>query len=364
MTDRRAAVRWALPAIGCAAIVLLVVTSGVAARSWACNFAARSLVHGIVGVSVEQLERAAQVYDRQRSTNGARDACTSASRHIGDAAVQKGDLETARRAYEEALATDPSDSVARFDLAVLLAVQGKTSEAVRVADQAIPASPFWRIALEACRATDFGEAEAYRGVALSLPQQKYLDHLNTGICYWGRFGVDAAIVFYRESVQVLPASAPLHEQLGIALGARQPLRETDLDEAVQHLERALELSPAPSTYYYLISRLREANRIQEAADVRQAGLAYLDAAISASPRDPWPYYYRGLIKGREGMSDLEQAVRLNRKVPDFWLALARAYGADGCTPQAREAFEQTVELLPDVKLTDSDRRCLLGNPSK
>ena len=210
----------------------------------------------------------------------------------------RGDLSEARRLLEEAVALDPTNSMAYADLAF-----ARHFEAV------------------------FGWGD---GPAES--------HIRLG---------EAA----RKAVAIDDGDAMAHTALAIF-----DLFSGRHDEARRRLHRALDLNPnSEFACGYLGGSYAFAGDYQ-------AALPYLDEAIRFSPRSPllilW-YICKGWValtdeRYEEAIAFTEQAREANPEFPDIYAVLASAHGHFGNTAAARAALDQLLQRMPG--LTASDER--------
>src|SRR5262249_34019520 len=114
-------------------------------------------------------ERAERLFRRALGLDAALAACWT---NIGTILERRGELGAAREAYDQALALDPDQVEARFDLANLLADVGEIELAVaeyrRAAARGGLADVHYNLALVLVRKGDRGEARAALGRYLEL----------------------------------------------------------------------------------------------------------------------------------------------------------------------------------------------------
>lgn len=93
----------------------------------------------------------------------------------------------------------------------------------------------------------------------------------------------------------------------------------------------------------------------------EAALAHLDEGLLLSPRGPLVVIWR-LCKGwaaltvqryEEAMKFAAQAREANPEFPDIYAVLASATGHLGRTAEAREAIDQLVHRMPNLRASDA-----------
>lgn len=123
--------------------------------------------------------------------------------------VQTSTWRNSETLWRHALACNPRNSVAHFDLAAELGAHGKTDEAIVHYQQAVNIEP------------NYVEA-----------------HLNLAVALAGRGQMPAAISHFRKAVEINPFMEEAHCNLGVALAS-----SGQMDEAIVHFRKALELNP-------------------------------------------------------------------------------------------------------------------------
>lgn len=155
----------------------------------------------------------------------------------------QGRLEEAVRHFRSAIRLKPDYAVAYNNLGLALARQGDRSGAMvcyRKAIRLLPgyADPHYNLGLALKEAGDLGGAIAAYREAIRL-RPSYADaHYNLGNAYSLAQSLDAAVAAYREAIRVRPDNAKIHTNLGSVL-----LKQGRLEEAVACFREALRLDP-------------------------------------------------------------------------------------------------------------------------
>jgi tetratricopeptide (TPR) repeat protein len=192
-----------------------------------------------------------------------------------------------------------------------LADHGMLDEAIREFSKAIELDPDSAHAHDNL-ATVYAEKKRYREAlaeylaAIRLEPDSPTAHYNLA-CFLATHGPEMAIEEYRETIDLDPEYPDAHLNLG--------LTHADLaqfDEAMQALERAVELNPADPFPRHEIAAL-----LMEEGD------------------------YRGAI------AQLKEVVRLDPKAFEAYLDLGICYAQKGFYEEAEKAYEKGRELNPD-----------------
>jgi Tfp pilus assembly protein PilF len=136
--------------------------------------------------------------------------------NLGIALADRGDVEAAIQAYDEALRIWPKSATAHVNLGAALANQGKFGEAVNHYSEALRLKPGYTLAR-----INWSKALNNRGVA------------------WAQQGrLDEAIGYFKDALRIDPDSIDGHFNLGITLA-----RLNRVDEAVEQFVSVLRLAP-------------------------------------------------------------------------------------------------------------------------
>jgi len=200
-----------------------------------------------------------------------------AENNLGHALAGQGDVEGAKRHYENALSIRPNYADANYNLGVWYKGQGDRDQAMDYLSEALRINPGHAGAHNglALLLEDQGrarEAARHYGRALQLNPRFAEAHNNFGILLEGQGEADRAILHYREAIRYKPGFSEACNNLGIALTragsveegiswflealeARPHSKSThnnlgaalsqhgDLEAAIRHFTRALEIDP-------------------------------------------------------------------------------------------------------------------------
>jgi protein O-mannosyl-transferase len=174
-------------------------------------------------------------------------ACTSgnfiAYNDLGDALLQKGQVEEAMLNFQQALQINPDFDLACDGLGVALLQKGRVGEAISYFQRALQIKPDNE---EACY--DLGNAVLQEGKvdkavalyhqALQIKSDYVEAHNNLGNALLQTGDVERAIVQFQQALQLNPDFAKARVNLGNAL-----LQKGSVDEAVAQFQQALQLNP-------------------------------------------------------------------------------------------------------------------------
>ena len=177
-------------------------------------------------------------------------ACTSdnviGQNDLGNALLQKGEVDGAIAHYQKAMQINPDYAEAHNNLSFALLQKGKVDEAIAQCRRALQINP------------DLAEAHNNLGYALLLKGK-----------------VDEAIAHFQKALQIKPDSVQPQGNLGSAL-----LQKGDVDGAIAHYQKALQISPGSAAIRNnLQSALLQKGRVGEV-------IAYCQKALQINPDSP------------------------------------------------------------------------------
>ena len=284
----------------------------------------------------------------RRCSAGNRSGSADAERdyHRGLERLAAGDLESAARSFEHAIAIDPACADAYYNLGAIRQQQARLAEAVA--------------AYEAAEKLDPQNAET---------------HYNLGSCWLALQQPDNARQCYRRAIRLNPTFTAAHNNLGLALK-----NVGRLDEAVQSFQQAIELDPAASGYHQNLGltfhqqtcHLKAIASFQRALDLEpdsavirfnlaasyagagnhQQAARQLAGAVELDPDFGEAYHNLGDILGKlgkyaEAAENFRQAVRVNPKKPAAWNGLGNALTNLGSREEAVDCYHRAIALRPD-----------------
>jgi tetratricopeptide (TPR) repeat protein len=250
----------------------------------------------------------------------------------GMANERTGDYPGAVRIYRRGLAVAPENVELLNALGFALFQQGESREAVAALEKALEVDPkHWKAHNNlALAAIDLGElelAEAHYRESLAIEPQPAI-YNDLGFVLERQGLADEAVALYRKTLELDPASATAHYNLGASLA-----RSGELAEAERHFRAALAQKRSAPTHTALALVLRQQGRVEEA-------IASLQAAIESDPEFPAAYDQLGTILAEQGK--LEEA--------------AHHYEHAARVQPSAAAHEKRAQVLMRLGRTDDARR--------
>lgn len=275
----------------------------------------------------------------------------------GQLAAASGDHETARAAFEAALARDPDEARYLAHYGRALIALDRATEAVAALSTAGPAAgeaaEVQAVLAEAYRAQGWIEeaCRAFARAAQLAPERAA--YVYAGAELSAESGdLAAAEAGLTQALALRPQDAAWHDALGQVLAERGRA-----EGALRAFERAHSLAPAEARY------LRHLGRAQLALGRYPEALASLEAARDADPGAPGPLADLGLAQaaaGRtlEAVDSLRRAVALDGIWPLDHLSLARALRDCGQLEAAAASLDEAERRAPASALVAAEAQAL------
>ena len=183
-------------------------------------------------------------------------------------ALEAGQYQAAAEAFTKAVAADPKDYVAHFNLAQAYGFLHKNAEGVAEYRKALELKPgLYEAELNAgillMRENDPAGALPLFAQAAEQKPEEYLPRYSLAVAQYQTGALEDAEASYRKSLDLDPKSAAAEAGLGHTL-----LREAKLDDAASHLHKAAELDPKYRNGLLELADLYEKNhQMAEAAAI-------------------------------------------------------------------------------------------------
>ena len=256
-------------------------------------------------------------------------------------ALQLGDADSARIAFEQALAVPPERNLEWYALGVAYWSQGRTDDALNAWSRSEAGRLFLNLAKRCAESGDLAAAEQYYDVALvSLPAGDGEGYLELVWYYAGREDASRAaealaryLLTDRDSSTAWLATGRVKEIEGHYL------------EAIAAFERAHALDPTSYESFYWAGHTAVRQGDWELAR------RYLQQAIDIQPWAWRPYELIGLSYMAEGQ--YEDAFAWYEQIsdlPEGLLGMAKACYLEGSYEEALTYYEQALALDPSPKL--------------
>lgn len=247
----------------------------------------------------------------------------------------------AGRAFHAALAWDPLDGQAYYNLAAVYALWQDTPSAERAVSRAAALAPRdveARFAFGQALAAHGQEARAVAEWRAAGAAEYFV---NRGLVLAGAGDGAGAVEQYERALAIVPDLADGYYYLGRALNGLGKQ-----EESLAALESAAALEPPSSPRRYL---LRAEVRI--ARQEWPAALENLGQAARLSPLDPAPHYRMGWVLEKleddaAAISHYQQALQINPAYVPPRLALGRLYGEQEACDEAARWLAPFLSQLP------------------
>jgi tetratricopeptide (TPR) repeat protein len=172
-------------------------------------------------------------------------------------------LDEAIACYHKAIALDPKDAGAHFNLGIALDHKGQLDEAIVCFRKAIALDPKLALAhstlgLALTGKGQLDEAIACFRKAIALDPKNAKAHSSLGLALYAKGQLDEAIASHQKAIELDPKYAIAHTCLGFALQDKG-----QLDEAIACFRKAIALDPKIAVAH---SNLARAERLRSARD--------------------------------------------------------------------------------------------------
>jgi tetratricopeptide (TPR) repeat protein len=243
----------------------------------------------------------------------------AAHNDLGNAFIQKGQVEGALVQYQKALQINPNDLEALNNLGVALFRKGRMDDAVAQYQKALAISPNY-----------------------------VLTHNNLGNALLQRGQLDDAVAHYQKALEINPNFAGAHYNLGNAL-----FQKGRVDDAMAHYQKALEINPnRPEAHYNLANTLIQKGQMHDA-------VAHYQKALEINPNYPEAHNNLGnalLQRGQldDAVAHYQKALEINPNFPEARYNLGKAFIQKGQLDSAITQFQEVLRLKPDFRPAQDD----------
>ena len=257
-----------------------------------------------------------------------------------------GQLDTAVKSYEQALAIKPDYSEVHNNLGIVLKELGRLEDAVKSFEKAIAIKPDYSEAHNNLGVTlkELGQLDAAvksfeKAVAL---KPDYADvHYNLGNTLKELGQLEDAVKSYKKALAIKPDYSEAHNNLGVTL---KELGQ--LDEAVKCYEKALTLKPD-----YAEAHTNLGNAFKELGQLA-AAVKFYEKALAVNPDYAEAHYNLGnalMVLGQENdaIMSYEKAVALKPDYAEAHYNLGNALMELGQLDEAVKCYESAIDIKPD-----------------
>ena len=295
--------------------------------------------------------------------------------NLGSALGRQGKLNEAIAVYRKAIALDPKFAYAHNNLGYALDKQGKLDEAIVHYRMAIALDPKLAVAHNNLASAlgeqgKLDEAIVHSRKAVALAPNNAVAHTNLGKALRKQGKLNEAIALYRKAIALDPKNAGVHKNLGTALRA-----QGKLNEAITEYRKAIALDPkdavAHNNLAVLLGDLDEAIALYRKAialdpklavahyslgdALRKQGklneaIAHCRRAIALDPKaahahNNLGYALREQGKLNEAIVHYRKAIALDPKHPIIHINLAVALGEQGQPDEAIASYRNAIAIF-------------------
>ena len=224
---------------------------------------------------------------------------------------QVGQLEQAKRKYQEILDTNPQHADSSHLLGLVEYQYGNYVKAIEHIQQAVLISP---------------------------EQPVFLNNLGNVLKEMGE--LDRSVQAYQQALEVAPEDAEIHNNLGVTLKEMG-----ELDRSVQAYQQALEINPQyAEAHNNLGNVLKEMDRLDESVHAYQQ-------ALKINPQYAEVYNNVGNVLKEmdrldESIRAYQQALEINPKYAPAYSNLGNTLDAKGELDQSIHAYQQALKINP------------------
>jgi len=275
---------------------------------------------------------------------------------LAGAYARTADHTSAIPLYREALRRKPALVDARRGLAQALMQTGRASEAIRILETTPPDAPILNALGEALmRLGRNGEAAAALRRALRTEGDLLEAQINLGDALYRLGDRAGSLAALQEAIRLSPGSAAANMNLASILGDGKGDAQGNSDRVQFHFERAIRSDPESAVVRYNYGRALAAKKRDREAE------AQLNEAVRLDRRLAEAWVSLGLLRARAGrreeaISFYREALRANPELTSAHFNLASALLTTGKVSEAREHFESVIRAAPN----DYEARLYLG----
>jgi protein O-GlcNAc transferase len=281
----------------------------------------------------------------------------------GSALQQRGRLEDALAAHDQALRIRPELAQAHYYRGIVLQQRRQLEDALAAYDQALRIKP------------DLAQAHLNRGVifqqqarlaqaleafdqALRIEPNYPRAHFNRGVILEREGRLEPAVAAYDQALRVMPDYVDAHLNRGAALAALGRF-----EQALEAFDQTLRIQPDIAEGHF-----NRGNALMGLGQFGEALAAY-DQALQIRPEYAQAHFNRGVILEREGrleqaIAAYDQALRIEPRWVAVHINRGNALKELGRVEEALSAYDRAVRIEPDFAKAHGNRGNALSDQGR
>jgi protein O-mannosyl-transferase len=266
--------------------------------------------------------------------------------NLGAALFQRGRVDEAVAQYEKALEINPCHAQANYNLGLALFQKGQVDNAIAQYKKALEINPYYPEAHNTLgnallQKGQLGEALEQFQNALEI-NPNYVDaRSNLGVALFQKGQVDNAVVQYKKAVETNPDYVNARYNLGNAL-----LQKGQLDEAIAQFQKAVEIKPDyVDAHYNLGNALFKKGLSNEAINQFQQALRINPNYVNARSNLAVVLFQKGQLE--EAVAQFQKAVDISPNSYKIRYNLGNVLFEKGKLEEAITQFQEVLRLKPD-----------------
>lgn len=270
-----------------------------------------------------------------------------------------GNLSAAEARFQRALRLDPGLTVALLGLADVRLRQGKPQQADVLTQKALAGEPLNASVHTAIGRLHFSQGRYVQARtsyerAIRLDARAFLAHLDLAdLLMTAEKNPKAAIVKYRDALDIKPDYLPARLALGLAL-----LESGDRPAALSEILQTAKAAPNDPSPWHLIGRIHAADRRFEDAAQALGKALQIEPGFAPALLDRADVYAE-MGEDRKAVLDYEQAVKRNPRDSVSHVKLGMIHQRLGETKKATAAYRTALRLDPNLAVACNNLAMIL-----